>query len=447
MSLKQNEHDENENANLLDEYEKLAYEIEKQIIENEKFSNHEVYDIPKAKSNVIKKGSCLTKYDGNAQEEPAIKTKELTNLRNYEKIIYLVSNTHTSYDSFLRELQNNNIDYKEGLTKINKITDKLQILKDLKVEEKLAVYIYNASLKDKTGKIVCSQINDILREEKLNEIEGYKVFISILCKAIFKLPNEWYTVYRGFKLTEKEIGEYIQGETILWKAFSSSTLDRTVAMEFAKKNFSGQSQLNKKSVIIKINSARAPLIDKLSPYPYEKGVLFQAFTYFEVKSNQLNPTNGIVEIELNYKGSEIEVGNNVEKKTLIWVDSNHENNQKILDTLDENIVHLITISSTVGALSYITENTNLLKSDLSKFRIITNMVRDENGVKNYEAGIDLIQRLRSLSYDGLVFLYCSQNTKKIFLEKNGDKLQNFGQICIENDEAECLNFATFQNLS
>ena len=49
--------------------------------------------------------------------------------------------------------------------------------------------------------------------------------------------------------------------------------------------------------------ARVPLVDQLTQYSYEKKVLFPAFTCFEVKSNQLNPTNGITEIELTEIGT------------------------------------------------------------------------------------------------------------------------------------------------
>ena len=364
-----------------------------------------------------------------------------------KKLIEKLNCTDTSYELFLAEIDKNQIYIQEALKMVSQIKAKHPSLVNLKEEEILAIYIYYSSFKDKTGRVVCSQINNILRVCELNEIEGYIVFISILCNTIFKLSNEWCTVYGVLKLTDEELEEYKQGDIIMWKEFLSCSLDRKIANAFSKINYSSQSLINKKTVILRINLARVALIDNLCQFSNEKEVLFPAFTYFEIKYIDINSSKTITEIELTQIGSAIEVGNNNEKKILIWVDNNHENNQNIQNRLDYNIVQLKTLSSTVGAINYINEDTNVLSNNLNRLRIITSMVRDENGVKNYEAGLDLIKHLRSIKYDVLIFLYCSKNTKKIFLEKKTDIIINYGQICIENSEAQCLKFASFKNMS
>ena len=343
MSLKEKEKTLNE------------FEIEKQFVEREKEkeknANPGVYVIPEKKLNVIKKALSIMKNDGKAQDEPAIITQELKNSEQItEQIIFLTYNTTTSYCSFLTELDSNEINYKnqKDLKKINDIKDKLSSLKCLKDEEILAVYIYTSDLRDSTGTSVYTQVNDILRQKLLEKIKGYKVFISLLCKAIFKLANVWDTVYRGTLLTKEEIEDYKQGDTIMWNAFSSSSIDRERAEGFSKPG--NNHNQNEKSVILKINLARAPLIDKLSRFPQEKEVLFSAFTCFEVKSIQLTKDiKGFefTEIEMTEIGTE----NNAEKKILIWVDNNLKYISSTLNReIDENKIQLKTITSTEGAM-------------------------------------------------------------------------------------------------
>ena len=72
------------------------------------------------------------------------------------------------------------------------------------------------------------------------------------------------------------------------------------------------------------------------------------------------------------------------------------------------------------------------------------MVREENGDKNFEAGLDFIMRLRSLNYNLPVFVFCGHDSKNRFHQKTSDQRNKYGVIYIESDFKKCTKFASFK---
>jgi len=80
-------------------------------------------------------------------------------------------------------------------------------------------------------------------------------------------------------------------------------------------------------------------------------------------------------------------------KVVLWVDDIQNNIYPFLDDLERNNISCLRCETTGEALAIIEKSKWLLKLN-KNFKIITNMARVENGLKNKMAGIDLIKALR-----------------------------------------------------
>ena len=138
------------------------------------------------------------------------------------------------------------------------------------------------------------------------------------------------------------------------------------------------------------------------------------------------------------------VSENKKKKFLAWIDSNPENNMAIVLNLDDSIQYKF-FTSTLDTAVYFQINDSLLKEGLDRLRIITNMVRVENGQHNYDAGLDLIDEMRLLNYKEPVFIYCGEVSKHKLMQKENFK-EKYGDIIVETSAVKCRDFASFKNI-
>ena len=170
-----------------------------------------------------------------------------------------------------------------------------------------------------------------------------------------------------------------------------------------------------------------------------------------VKQNKTNVSNEQEEAvlaltcyEVTKVTETVNVKDKANSKFLVWVDPNPANNQEILQSLDKSI-HYKIFCSTLDTVTFFQNDPSLIDDGLDKLRIITNMVRDENGVKKFDAGLELINGMRSIDYKGLIFIYCGQTTKDIVTQKE-DLKANYGDFMVECDLQICKNFASFKNI-
>jgi len=125
-------------------------------------------------------------------------------------------------------------------------------------------------------------------------------------------------------------------------------------------------------------------------------------------------------------------------KVVFWVDDNPENNYQIAATFEKMEISCVFCTSTKDALKVISNYRWLLYFDQGDFRIITDMVRNEDGKINYTAGIELLKELyQTYNYGFEVMIYC-QDVKKA--EDNCKKLDLKGRYKINAKEDELKKF-------
>eukprot|EP01124_Arcella_intermedia_P026743 TRINITY_DN5106_c0_g1_i14.p2 TRINITY_DN5106_c0_g1~~TRINITY_DN5106_c0_g1_i14.p2 ORF type:complete len:568 (+),score=163.51 TRINITY_DN5106_c0_g1_i14:2892-4595(+) len=150
----------------------------------------------------------------------------------------------------------------------------------LSLEESALIYLYTVESP------FYKQLNRIMREGTNEERKQYKDVIFYLDQAISKLrKNESKDVYRGINLVNPD---YTPGKTINWPAFSSTTTDPKVAIEFM-----GSSKVEGTFFIIRTKSA-VP-IDQFSASSQEMECLLGSNSRFKIVSKASEGTKKILQ--------------------------------------------------------------------------------------------------------------------------------------------------------
>ena len=84
------------------------------------------------------------------------------------------------------------------------------------------------------------------------------------------------------------------------------------------------------------------------------------------------------------------------RNLVIWVDDQPHNNKVIAAEMQQKDVEVIQLTSTEMAKKWTTEFGWLLNWMDVKFKVISDMVRFEEGEANYEAGIDLLEHFYNI---------------------------------------------------
>jgi len=133
------------------------------------------------------------------------------------------------------------------------------------------------------------------------------------------------------------------------------------------------------------------------------------------------------------------------RKVLVWVDDVRDSEcHKIMDHCEQMGVTCVHLHSTTDAKDFFTRQAHLLHRGIDKLRIITDMVRMENGIKNIEAGLDLARHLHALKYNQGILCF----TGRQYLAANQKKFNDAGLPNVYatylTDEAK--NFGKFKEL-
>ena len=157
-------------------------------------------------------------------------------------------------------------------------------------------------------------------------------------------------------------------------------------------------EIAKTKFIIKSKTGR--LIESISVIPEEEEVLFMpGTTFFIYKTN--TTIFGIDEIYMD------EVCLPFGEKKLLWVDDKPEGNKNLMMDQEKKGISVFWRNSTKEALDIlINEERFLLNIGFDNFKIVTDMVRKENGGENVYAGAKLINELRRSQYFGEIAVFC-----------------------------------------
>jgi len=118
-------------------------------------------------------------------------------------------------------------------------------------------------------------------------------YIYFLTNALKLLDPFVGPVYRGI---DCQISEYKPGKTIVWPAFSSSTKDPRVAIQFLK---------GKQGTLFLINSKTPRSIDKYSAIKTEEEVLFLPNSSFKITSQVSDAGKMMLETLLASGGKQV----------------------------------------------------------------------------------------------------------------------------------------------
>ena len=100
------------------------------------------------------------------------------------------------------------------------------------------------------------------------------------------------------------------------------------------------------------------------------------------------------------------------KNLLIWVDDMPANNQGYVQDLLKKNIEIIQLTSTRMAEKWTQEFNWILNWMDVRFKVVSDMVRVENGVNNYYAGIDLLERFYNIKgYSTPILIFCSDTTR------------------------------------
>jgi hypothetical protein len=136
---------------------------------------------------------------------------------------------------------------------------------------------------------------------------------------------------------------------------------------------------------------------------------------------------------------------NLAQKHIIWVDDNPLNNKRLVDHCKTNDILLKSFVSTDAVLTYLIANQNLLNRDTRTLRIVTDLARDENNNRDYEAGLKLAEKMRAspFAYAQPIFIYTGPSSWLKMKERSD--LAKYGNLIFSASEKQCERFVFFED--
>jgi hypothetical protein len=257
---------------------------------------------------------------------------------------------------------------------------------------------------------------------KLNEDLGksdylkWQIYLKYLIIGLKDMNFYRGKVYRGFK-NYRDTTLYKKGEYVYWPRLSSLSKSKEVATNFSNSNGS----------LFEVQVLSAKDISNMSIFPNESEVLLLPHCGFLVEDVVEESGNPLF-VQLK----EIPVPRG--PKVVYWVDDNPQSNYRIVKHYEKKGISFVLCTSAKEALEIISNYRWFLYLDDSDFKIITDMVRFEEGKWNYEAGIVLVRELyKNYGYKFKTLVYCQDVEKASKMCENAN-INGPYQICNkEND--------------
>ena len=259
---------------------------------------------------------------------------------------------------------------------------------------------------------------------KSGDFSKWNVYLKNLMNGLKAMPYYRGTVYRGFK-DYRDLKIYQKGKLVTWTTVSALSRNRTTAKGFS----------NSAGTLFEVEVFSARDISSVSVYTTEEEVIMLPHSCFEV-TDVIEKSGEAVLVKLK------EVPTPRAPKVVFWTDDNPENNHTIAKQIENNNDSCVFCISTKDALKVIETYRWLLYFENANFRIITDMVRDEDGKKNFTAGIDLVEELmKKYKYNFEVLIFCT-DTKRA--KENCDAKKLNGRFSITASFGEVQQFLNFK---
>jgi len=250
-------------------------------------------------------------------------------------------------------------------------------------------------------------------------------------------------VYRGARLPQCSLARFQTGKTVLFEGFTSASKNEKKAKEFI---FSCGADLSLTAVMFTMQSRSGRCLEDLSWHDFEKEVVFRPFTTFTVLANEVKDLDGTKTYFIDLKETHPDIRG---RKVLVWIDDYWGTDSKhIMDHCERDGVTFVSIHSTKDLQKFFRHSQGqiLLKRDIMKMRIITDMVRtEEDGKKNIEAGLQVATLLKEeFKYVQPILCY----TGGAFLKSNREKFikANLLNVFATDDPVDAVIWAKFQGV-
>jgi len=260
------------------------------------------------------------------------------------------------------------------------------------------------------------KVNNCLRDG--TGLKFWRIFLQKFINGIKHFDfYKGKKAFRGFKHF-KNVSDYEKGSIVCWNNIAALSKSFAVAQKFSK----DENGKDDTGTIFIVETLTARDISSISQYQEEEEVILQPYTYFEVvdvKEN-IDKPNFIVLKEISIPRSE---------KVVFWVDDKPEDNYEIAYELEIKGYSVVFCTSTKMAIKVIENFRWIVYFTNANIKIVTDMVRNEEGKMNYEAGIDLIEEIRmKFHYSDEIMLFCKDITKTSENCKKRKLIDNF-KIC------------------
>ena len=271
--------------------------------------------------------------------------------------------------------------------------------------------------------ILNTQLNQGLSEGG-GDFSQWNVYLKHLLNGIKSMPYYKGKAYAGF-FNYQDHNIYKKGNFVDWIGVTTLTKNKQRA----------QLVTNETGTFFEVDVLSSKDISAVSIYGLED-VLMLPYSCFEVIDVVESPGNPVY-----VKLRETSVPR--EQKVVFWVDDKPENNFKLAKEVEENDISCVFCISTKDALREIEKYRWLLYFEEASFRVVTDMVREEDGKMNYTAGVDLVEKLfRDEKYNFEVLIFCNDLKRA---QETCDARNLKGRFSITNDKKIVRKFLNFQS--
>lgn len=283
--------------------------------------------------------------------------------------------------------------------------------KNLKDDELAAIILW-------TTNIIYKDINKALIEN--SDLSKWKYFLKCFSSGIRKFSYHKGIAYRGVR-NYQDPKLYKKGAFVNWQNINSLSKSKDEALKC----------LNNQGTLFELEIHSSRDISRIS---LKQEIILEPHSSFVVMKTEEIP-EGPFHVFLK----EISVPRAF--KVIFWVDDNPQYNYKYAMELENQGVSVVMSTSTKEAISVISVFRWLLYFPNSAFKIVTDMVRNEDGLPNFNAGIDLIEELcMKFKYSFEILCFCIDVEKA---KENCAKRNLKGNFRISNLENDLMKFLVF----
>ena len=148
--------------------------------------------------------------------------------------------------------------------------------KNLTNDDVFALALYTYELEDgEREENFYYQLNKMLQKRSVDKMKIWSDYLFHLQNALSRLPNKECQVYRGIPFTHEIVTNYKLGRRIYFTAFTSTTSDKSKAMEFAGTD----------GVVLSIHVFTGKSIKEYSMFPEEEEILLSPNVAFSVSKS------------------------------------------------------------------------------------------------------------------------------------------------------------------